>query len=132
VGILVYALHDDEGNFNKNSLGALSELQDRGEEERQVVTVAWDYANTVGVDAPLWLLLGPRWVLNGVGVCGPFSRRRFRGPVPLCAAPFWAAAATDASSDSLFSRNGLIRYILSCCQDTTKRGGLRDKPSKYV
>src|SRR5437764_7724308 len=24
-GILVYALHDDEGEFNKNSLGALSE-----------------------------------------------------------------------------------------------------------
>ena len=24
-GILVYALHDDEGNFNKNSLGAVSE-----------------------------------------------------------------------------------------------------------
>src|SRR4029453_2881075 len=24
-GILVYALHDDEGNFNKNSLGALAE-----------------------------------------------------------------------------------------------------------
>src|SRR4029453_15775780 len=24
-GILVYALHDDEGSFNKNSLGALSE-----------------------------------------------------------------------------------------------------------
>ena len=24
-GILVYALHDGEGNFNKNSLGALSE-----------------------------------------------------------------------------------------------------------
>src|SRR6202050_5316283 len=24
-GILVYALHDDEGNFNKNSLGAISE-----------------------------------------------------------------------------------------------------------
>jgi electron transfer flavoprotein alpha subunit len=24
-GILVYALHDDDGNFNKNSLGALSE-----------------------------------------------------------------------------------------------------------
>ena len=23
--ILVYALHDDEGNFNKNSLGAISE-----------------------------------------------------------------------------------------------------------
>ena len=24
-GILVYALHDDEGNFNNNSLGAISE-----------------------------------------------------------------------------------------------------------
>src|SRR6201746_97854 len=24
-GILTYALHDDEGNFNKNSLGAISE-----------------------------------------------------------------------------------------------------------
>src|SRR5919204_235165 len=24
-GIIVYALHDDEGNFNKNSLGAISE-----------------------------------------------------------------------------------------------------------
>src|ERR687896_1134875 len=24
-GIVVYALHDDEGNFNKNSLGAISE-----------------------------------------------------------------------------------------------------------
>src|ERR671919_1623151 len=24
-GILTYALHDDEGNFNKNSLGAVSE-----------------------------------------------------------------------------------------------------------
>src|SRR3954451_7014363 len=26
-GILVYALHDDEGNFNKNSLGAISEAK---------------------------------------------------------------------------------------------------------
>ena len=29
--------------------------------------------------------------------------------------------------DGLFSREGLIRYILSCCQDH-KSGGLRDKP----
>ena len=27
-GILVYALHDDEGNFNRNSLGAISEAAD--------------------------------------------------------------------------------------------------------
>ena len=26
-GILTYALHDDEGNFNKNSLGAISEAK---------------------------------------------------------------------------------------------------------
>jgi electron transfer flavoprotein alpha subunit len=31
-GILVYALHDDEGNFNKNSLGALSEASKLGGE----------------------------------------------------------------------------------------------------
>lgn len=29
---------------------------------------------------------------------------------------------------SLYSREGLMRYILCCCQD--KRGGLRDKPGK--
>lgn len=34
--------------------------------------------------------------------------------------------------ESLFSREGLIRYILCCCQDQGKRGGLRDKPGKYV
>ncbi|RKF82890.1 Protein farnesyltransferase subunit beta [Golovinomyces cichoracearum] len=30
---------------------------------------------------------------------------------------------------SLYNREGLIRYILCCCQDLSKRGGLRDKPS---
>lgn len=29
-----------------------------------------------------------------------------------------------------YNREGLIRYILSCAQDQTKRGGLRDKPSR--
>ncbi|KAM0278993.1 hypothetical protein ACHAQH_004861 [Verticillium albo-atrum] len=29
-----------------------------------------------------------------------------------------------------FSREGLIRYILCCAQDQSKRGGLRDKPSR--
>ncbi|KAG5915146.1 hypothetical protein E4U42_000117 [Claviceps africana] len=33
--------------------------------------------------------------------------------------------------DSVFNRNGLIRYILCCCQDLSQRGGLRDKPGKY-
>lgn len=30
--------------------------------------------------------------------------------------------------ESLYSREGLTRYILGCGQDTSKRGGLRDKP----
>ncbi|KAL2176164.1 terpenoid cyclases/protein prenyltransferase alpha-alpha toroid [Thermothelomyces heterothallicus CBS 202.75] len=34
------------------------------------------------------------------------------------------------ADESLFNREGLIRYILCCCQDQTKRGGLRDKPGK--
>ena len=38
--------------------------------------------------------------------------------------------AEEPNSGSLFSREGLVRYILSCCQQDT--GGLRDKPSKQV
>jgi protein farnesyltransferase subunit beta len=46
------------------------------------------------------------------------------------------AAGTGASCtlppapETLFSREGLMRYILCCCQDQTERGGLRDKPGK--
>ncbi|KAJ4422219.1 CAAX farnesyltransferase (FTase) subunit beta [Gnomoniopsis sp. IMI 355080] len=31
---------------------------------------------------------------------------------------------------SLYSREGLIRYTMCCCQDLSKRGGLRDKPGR--
>ncbi|KAK0628947.1 terpenoid cyclases/protein prenyltransferase alpha-alpha toroid [Bombardia bombarda] len=41
-----------------------------------------------------------------------------------------AASKLPPAPESLFSREGLIRYILCCCQDTSKRGGLRDKPGK--
>jgi len=34
-------------------------LQGRGEEERQVVYVAWDYANTAGVDGKISILIDP-------------------------------------------------------------------------
>ncbi|KAK3381423.1 terpenoid cyclases/protein prenyltransferase alpha-alpha toroid [Podospora didyma] len=34
------------------------------------------------------------------------------------------------ASESLFSREGLIRYILCCCQEPSRKGGLRDKPGK--
>ncbi|GAP87010.1 putative protein farnesyltransferase subunit beta [Rosellinia necatrix] len=37
---------------------------------------------------------------------------------------------TYSTADDLYSREGLVRYILCCGQDQTKRGGMRDKPSR--
>ncbi len=53
-----------------SAIGALLALQDLGDEERQVVTVAWDYASTVGVDAQLSLLLDPLAVFMSLVVSG--------------------------------------------------------------
>lgn len=36
----------------------------------------------------------------------------------------------SSEEGSVWSREALIRYTLCCCQ--AKKGGLRDKPSKYV
>ena len=57
----------------RRAIGAFLELQDLEEEHRQVDSVAWDYADTVGVDAQLSMLLDPlsiswRW-------SSPASRR---------------------------------------------------------
>jgi NADH-quinone oxidoreductase subunit L len=52
------------------SIGALIELQSRSEGHRQVVTVAWDYAKTVGVDAQLSLLLDPLSIFMALVVSG--------------------------------------------------------------
>src|SRR5215203_2612561 len=52
------------------TLGALFALQDLAEEERQVVTVAWNYGNTVGVDAQLSLLLDPLSIFMCLVVSG--------------------------------------------------------------
>jgi NADH-quinone oxidoreductase subunit L len=45
-------------------------LQDRGEEERQVVSVLWDYARTVGVDIQLSILIDPLSTLMCLIVAG--------------------------------------------------------------
>jgi NADH-quinone oxidoreductase subunit L len=52
------------------AIGALVSLQGLHEEERQVVAVAWDYANTVGVDAQLALLVDPLSVFMILVVSG--------------------------------------------------------------
>jgi NADH-quinone oxidoreductase subunit L len=52
------------------SIGAFSELESRGEEERQVVAVGWDYAVTNGLDAQVSLLIDPLSVLMILIVSG--------------------------------------------------------------
>ncbi|KAM0561224.1 hypothetical protein ACHAPJ_003729 [Fusarium lateritium] len=64
--------------------------------------------------------VGGCWPLIEAALNGPGGEEASSGGHPLPAAKY-----------SLFSRDGLIRYILCCCQDQSKRGGLRDKPSKF-
>src|SRR5215207_7801107 len=52
------------------AVGAFIGLEDRGEEERQIVSVAWDYANTVGIDAQLSILVDPLSVFMMLVVSG--------------------------------------------------------------
>ena len=57
-----------------------------------------------------------------VGGCWPLLEAVINGPQPN------EGLENSFDSKSLFSRDGLIRYILSCCQ--AENGGLRDKPLK--
>lgn len=66
-----------------------------------------------------------------VGGCWPLVQACIDGP-SLRTAESAAPIAPTPSAGSLYSREGLIRYILCCCQDQTARGGLRDKPSQCV
>jgi NADH-quinone oxidoreductase subunit L len=53
-----------------SAIATFLRLQERDEEERQVVAVAWDYASTVGVDAQLSLLIDPLSVFMMLVVAG--------------------------------------------------------------
>ncbi|TLD14434.1 uncharacterized protein PgNI_04205 [Pyricularia grisea] len=57
-----------------------------------------------------------------VGGCWPLIEACLNGPVKV--------SNLDLEPQPLFSREGLMRYILCCCQEQGKRGGLRDKPGK--
>ncbi|KAE8144308.1 beta subunit of farnesyltransferase [Aspergillus avenaceus] len=57
-----------------------------------------------------------------VGGCWPLIQSAINGSQP-------ATAPSQTSTGSLYSREGLARYILACCQ--AKHGGLRDKPGKH-
>lgn len=58
-----------------------------------------------------------------VGGCWPLIEAALNGPRP-------AHQTHTLSTGSLYSREGLTRYITACCQSDT--GGLKDKPSKSV
>lgn len=55
-----------------------------------------------------------------VGDCWPLVQSALRGP-------HHEGNSIEAPRD-LYSREGLARYIMNCCQN--KNGGLRDKPGK--
>src|SRR5512133_3709684 len=52
------------------ALATVIALQGRGEEEKQVVYVAWDYANTVGVNGQISILVDPLSVFMALVVTG--------------------------------------------------------------
>jgi NADH-quinone oxidoreductase subunit L len=53
-----------------SAIGAFSELQSLGEEEKQVIAVGWDYAASNGLDAQVAILLDPLSVLMMLIVSG--------------------------------------------------------------
>ncbi|KAH6678798.1 prenyltransferase and squalene oxidase [Plectosphaerella plurivora] len=59
-----------------------------------------------------------------VGGCWPLIDTALNGGNDLEESP------SPTAEVEWYNREGLIRYILSCAQDQTKRGGLRDKPSR--
>ena len=58
-----------------------------------------------------------------VGGCSPLIEAALNGPQT-------TTSTTKPTISSLYSEEGLTRYILSCCQNDD--GGLRDKPSTWV
>jgi NADH-quinone oxidoreductase subunit L len=53
-----------------SAVGMLLALRDRAEDSRQVVSVGWDYAKTVGIDAQVSILIDPLSVLMALVVSG--------------------------------------------------------------
>ncbi|KAI3335586.1 terpenoid cyclases/protein prenyltransferase alpha-alpha toroid [Ustulina deusta] len=58
-----------------------------------------------------------------VGGCWPLIEAAIHGPTVVT-----SIETPSSGVDDLYSREGLVRYILCCGQDQTKRGGMRDKP----
>ncbi|KAI1387428.1 terpenoid cyclases/Protein prenyltransferase [Hypoxylon trugodes] len=64
-----------------------------------------------------------------VGCCWPLIEASLAGPTNLMF-NVNKNKHSDIDIHNIYSREGLIRYILCCAQDQSKKGGMRDKPSK--
>lgn len=68
-----------------------------------------------------------------VGACWPLIISPMKGtPTPIISPQDnheYGTSNYPLTGTPLFNKEGLIRYILCACQDTSRRGGMRDKPS---
>jgi NADH-quinone oxidoreductase subunit L len=53
-----------------SAVGMFTKLQDRAEDSKQVVSVAWNYVSTVGIDAQLSILMDPLSTMMCLVVAG--------------------------------------------------------------
>lgn len=65
-----------------------------------------------------------------VGGCWDLVEAAIARPSAASSAEGKPSVGDGMAAATIYSKEGLIRYILCCCQDTSRRGGLRDKPSK--
>ncbi|KAI5866219.1 terpenoid cyclases/Protein prenyltransferase [Durotheca rogersii] len=65
-----------------------------------------------------------------VGCCWPLIEAAIAGPSSLMFDVNKSKGPDSSSAHDLYNREGLVRYILCCAQDQSKKGGMRDKPSK--
>lgn len=65
-----------------------------------------------------------------VGGCWPLITAALKSSHNLNVHEKATKPSTNFNETALYDREGLVRYILCACQDTSRRGGLRDKPTK--
>src|ERR687893_1833386 len=114
-GILVYALHDDEGNFNKNSLGAVSE--------------AAKLAGEIGGEAAALVLGGDDLsddLVKSLGKYGATKVYRVKGPEGLAqpVADALAKVAEDKGYDYVLFGGGLLGFEAGAAVAARLGGGV--------
>ncbi|PBP25367.1 prenyltransferase and squalene oxidase [Diplocarpon rosae] len=127
-------LKQPEGGF-RMSVGGEEDV--RGAYIAAVIITLLDLPLELHPDSPAWshgktnLITGlPEWISRCQTFEGGMSARpdvEAHGAYAFCALA--CLTIIGDPREIIPNREGLIRYILCCCQDQSKRGGLRDKPS---